>query len=106
MTAVLSDAEIDGDYEKNTGDAIVRRYGAMDPMTAPGVLVAGHGPFAWGTSPAKAAQNAALLEEIAAIAYHTAMLNPQAAPLGRTLHDGTSSGSTVQEHTTDRGKKT
>jgi len=87
VTGALADDEIAGEYEKNTGDAIVRRYGAMDPMTAPGVLVAGHGPFAWGKSAAKAAQNAVLLEEIAAIAYHTVMLNPEAGALGRALHD-------------------
>jgi len=87
LTAGLSDDEIAGDYEKNTGEAIVRRYGEADPTSAPGVLVAGHGPFAWGKSPTKAAQNAVLLEEIAAIAYHTVMLNPQAGPLGRAQHD-------------------
>jgi L-ribulose-5-phosphate 4-epimerase len=87
LTGRLSDEEIAGEYEKNTGDAIIRRYAGMDPLTAPGVLVAGHGPFAWGKSAAKAAQNAALLEEIAAIAYHTVMLNPEAASLGKALHD-------------------
>jgi len=87
LTAGLSDEEIAGEYEKNTGEAIIRRYRELDPLSAPGVLVAGHGPFAWGKSPAKAAQNAVLLEEIAAIAYHTVMLNPQAGPLGRAQHD-------------------
>lgn len=87
LTAGLSDEEIAGEYERNTGVAIIRRYGSMDPMTAPGVLVAGHGPFAWGKTAGKAAQNAVLLEEIAAIAYHTVMLNPDACALGKAQHD-------------------
>jgi L-ribulose-5-phosphate 4-epimerase len=87
LTAGLSDEEIAGEYEENTGHAIVRRYGVMDPMSAPGVLVSGHGPFAWGKTPAKAAQNGVLLEEIAAIAYHTVMLNPEARALGRAQHN-------------------
>ena len=87
LTDPLSDEEIGGEYEENTGHAVARRFHGMDAATAPGVLVRNHGPFAWGKSPAKAAQNAALLEEIAAIAYHTVVLNADAAAIPKALHD-------------------
>jgi L-ribulose-5-phosphate 4-epimerase len=87
LTSTLTDDEIGGEYEAATGEAIVRRYGNMDPLSAPGVLVVGHGPFTWGKSPMRAVANAVLLEEIAAIAYHTVVLNPSVQPLGRALHD-------------------
>jgi L-ribulose-5-phosphate 4-epimerase len=49
---------------------IVRRFAGMDPVSKPGVLVAGHAPFAWGRTPTEAAHNAVVLEEIACLAYH------------------------------------
>lgn len=87
VTAVLADEEISGQYEANTGEAIVRMFSGRDPASAPGALVQGHGPFAWGGSALKAAQNAVLLEEIAAIAYYTVTLNPGAVPIPAALHD-------------------
>lgn len=87
VTDVMTSPEIESDYEINTGRVIARRFEGIDPATTPGVLVRNHGPFAWGKSAAKASQNAALLEEIAAIAYHTVMLNPDATPIGQSLHD-------------------
>lgn len=87
VTQPLTDEEIQGDYELNTGKAIVRRFEGIDPLTRPGVLVASHGPFAWGTSPAKAAMNAVLLEEIARIATLTLSLNPGLQAIGKALHD-------------------
>ena len=58
----------------------------LDPIAVPGVLVASHGPFAWGVDPADAVENAAALEQIALTAYHTVMLGPDVAPLGSALH--------------------
>jgi len=87
ITETLSDEEIDGEYERNTGYLIVRRLQGIDPGAAPGVLVRNHGPFAWGSTPSKAAQNAVLLEEIAAIAYQTVVLNAAAGPIPAALHD-------------------
>ncbi|HET8549089.1 MAG TPA: L-ribulose-5-phosphate 4-epimerase AraD [Bryobacteraceae bacterium] len=87
LTAPLTEAEIEGKYEWNTGEAIIRRFRDMHPLSAPGVLVAGHGPFAWGNTPQAAAQNAVLLEEIAAIAYHTITINAAADPISKALHD-------------------
>jgi len=51
------------------------------------VLVANHGPFAWGPDPAAAAHNAVILEAVARMAYFTATLNSAAEPVGRGLHD-------------------
>ncbi len=86
ITDPLTDEEIGGDYERNTGHAIARLQG-IEPATSPGVLVRNHGPFAWGNTAAKAAQNAVLLEEIAAIAYQTVVLNAAAKPIRKALHD-------------------
>jgi L-ribulose-5-phosphate 4-epimerase len=87
VTARLSDAEIDGDYEENTGHAIIRRFEGMDPLSMPAVLVAGHAPFIWGKDVADAAHNAVLLEEVARIAAETVALNPSAEPLPQALVD-------------------
>jgi L-ribulose-5-phosphate 4-epimerase len=77
LTECLSEAECVSDYERNTGRVIVRRFDELDPLKFPGVLVASHAPFAWGESVAKAVENAAVLEEIARMAYHTLQLSPE-----------------------------
>jgi len=87
VTEPMKRAEIETDYELNTGCVIVRRFGNLDPVAIPAVLVSGHGPFCWGPSASAAAQMAVLLEEIARIAYYTAMLNDAAAPISQALHD-------------------
>ena len=87
VTDSLSDREISGDYEENTGTAIVRAFRDRNPSAQPGVLVANHGPFAWGKNVADAAHNAVILEALARTAYFTTTLNPQASPVGRSLHD-------------------
>ena len=81
VTAVMSREEIEGDYERNTGHAIVRRFKGLDPAAAPAVLVVGHGPFAWGKTAADAAHNAVILEELARIALYTCTINAAAGPL-------------------------
>ncbi len=75
-TRSLTDAEIEGDYVLNTGVAIVERFRSLDPMAIPGVLVAGHAPFAWGKTPDEAAHNAVVLEAVAKMAWMTVLLNP------------------------------
>jgi L-ribulose-5-phosphate 4-epimerase len=87
VTAPLTDEEIGGEYERNTGYAILHRFEKLDPLAYPGVLVRNHGPFTWGPTPAKAAMNATLLEEIARIAAQTVALNPSVQAIRRTLHD-------------------
>ena len=83
----MSDAAIRGEYELNTGVAIVKTFKKKDPMAIPAVLVANHGPFAWGTNAAKASENAWMLEAAARMAYFTRGINADAQPIGRELHD-------------------
>lgn len=87
VTKPLSEKEIRSDYERNTGLAIVRCMKKQDPLHAPGILVAGHAPFCWGASPADAAHNAVVLEELAALALQTITVNPRAKTLPKVLHD-------------------
>jgi len=87
VTKPLSEKEIRSDYERNTGLAIVRGIKKQDPLHAPGVLVAGHAPFCWGASPAEAAHNAVVIEELAALALQTITVNPRAKTLPKALHD-------------------
>jgi L-ribulose-5-phosphate 4-epimerase len=87
VTKPLTPAEIRKDYEHNTGLAIVRCIGKRNPLHTPGVLVADHAPFCWGKSPADAAHNAVVLEEIATTALQTLAANPKARPISRALHE-------------------
>lgn len=87
VTAELTDEEINGDYVLNTGVAITRTFAGIDPMSVPGVLVAGHAPFVWGKTPHDAAHNAVVLESVAKLAYLTETLRPQGAPVSQALLD-------------------
>ena len=87
VTEELTQDEIDGDYELNTGLAIVRLFRDLDPEAIPGVLVAGHAPFAWGKSAHSAAHNAVVLEAVARTAMRTVILNPEAKGLSQSLLD-------------------
>ena len=87
VTDALTPEEIDGDYEANTGVAIVRRMQGIDPLGCPGILVAGHAPFCWGKSPADAAHSAVIVEELAAMAWQTITINPDAQPISQALHN-------------------
>jgi L-ribulose-5-phosphate 4-epimerase len=87
VTAELSEEQIAGDYERQTGVAIVQRFYTLDPQAIPAVLVAGHGPFTWGASAAEAAHNAAILEYVARMASQTLALNPHVRPLQAALRD-------------------
>jgi L-ribulose-5-phosphate 4-epimerase len=86
VTEVMADDQIAGEYEKNTGHAVVRTLGSIDDGT-PGILVANHGPFTWGRDAAEAAHNAAILESVARMAWMATTLNPAAEPVGKALHD-------------------
>ncbi len=87
VTRRLSEAAITGEYERETGVAICRRFTEIDPESIPAVLVAGHGPFCWGASAAEAAHNAALLEYVARMACHTLSINGETRPLLQMLLD-------------------
>src|SRR5258708_34889941 len=83
----MAEHEIGGEYEKNTGTAILPACQGKNPVAVPGVLVVNHGPFAWGKDPTAAAHNAVVLESIARMAFFTVTINGQAAPIGNALHD-------------------
>ncbi len=86
-TRALRPEEIAADYEAATGKVIVERFAGIDPLGMPAVLVAGHGPFTWGATPAAAVHNAAILEYLAGMASQTERLNPQAAPVAQEMLD-------------------
>ena len=75
-TDTMSDKQIQGDYETETGLQIINRFGSLSHTDIPMVLVASHGPFTWGDTPAKAVYNGVILEEIAKMASITHNLNP------------------------------
>jgi L-ribulose-5-phosphate 4-epimerase len=77
----LTPEEIDEDYEKNTGAAIVRWFADHDinPKYVPGCLAKNHGPFVWGKDAFEAVHNAAVVEETAKMDFIAKQLNPQAS---------------------------
>lgn len=75
-TALMDARAAAGDYETETGNQILACFRARDPGQVPMVLVAGHGPFAWGDSPAQAVYHAAVLEELARMAFVTCAVRP------------------------------
>jgi L-ribulose-5-phosphate 4-epimerase len=87
VTDSMPENEIAGEYEKNTGDAIVRRFRDRSPQSVPGVLVANHGPFTWGSDVTSAAHNAVVLESVARMALFTVTINREASAIGKPLHD-------------------
>lgn len=75
-TRPMTDEEVAGDYEANTGKVIAERFAELDHASLPGVLVANHGPFAWGPSPEEAVHNAVVLEHLARLASATVAIAP------------------------------
>ncbi|AGT25980.1 L-arabinose isomerase [Klebsiella pneumoniae JM45] len=88
-TRLMTDAEINGDYEWETGNVIVEtfRQQGIDPAQMPGVLVHSHGPFAWGKNAEDAVHNAIVLEEIAYMGIFCRQLAPQLPAMQQTLLD-------------------
>ena len=88
-TRPLTEAEINGAYERETGAVIVETFRTrhIDPDQVPGVLVFSHGPFAWGADPLRAVHNAVVMEECAFMDYHAMMLNPVRGGMQQALLD-------------------
>ena len=84
-TRLLKPAEIKSDYEANTGRVIVETFARRQPLSCPAVLVASHGPFAWGKTAAAAVENAAVLEHLARLAGETLRIFPSVRPMQRVL---------------------
>jgi L-ribulose-5-phosphate 4-epimerase len=87
VTEAMAAAEVESEYERNTGLAILRRFADLDPGEFPAVLVMGHGPFCWGASAPDAAHTAVILEELARMAFYCLTLNPAAPPLSPAQRD-------------------
>ena len=83
----LTEEEINGEYEKNTGLVIIETFEGKNPMHIPGVLCANHGPFTWGTDADNAVHNAVVLEEVAKMACRTEQLMPGVPPAPQVIRD-------------------
>ena len=89
VTDPLTAEEVAGGYVKNTGAVIVRRFRAenLDPAAVPGVLVAGHAPFAWGKTAAEAVEHADVLEYIARLAFRTVTIEAAAGEIPKWVSE-------------------
>jgi L-ribulose-5-phosphate 4-epimerase len=86
-TRRMTAREIRKDYEANTGEVIVETFARRDPLTCPAVLVASHGPFAWGKTVSEAVHNAIVLEHLVRMAGQTLSLFPSTPSMQRVLLD-------------------
>ncbi len=86
-TRKMTSEEIAGEYEKETGNVIIETFKSINENDIPAVLVNSHGPFAWGTDPMNAVHNAVVLEELAFMALHTEILNPEVKRMQQELLD-------------------
>ncbi len=75
-TEIISNEQIKGDYELETGKLIIDTFEqrGIKPMEVPAVLVASHGPFTWGETAKKAVENSVVLEEVAYMAYSNLLI--------------------------------
>lgn len=92
VTERLTKKALKGDYELETGRAIVRAFAKLDPDQIPAVLVANHGPFTWGPSPEAAVENSLVLEQAAQMAWISEQLSSKGhsgalRPISRWLLD-------------------
>ena len=86
-TRKMTNAEIAGEYEKETGTVIIETFQDKNPDAIPAVLVYSHGPFAWGADAMAAVHNAVVLEEIAFMNFHSMLLKPDIPPMQQELLD-------------------
>lgn len=86
-TREMTPAEIAGAYEEETGNVIVETFANQNPAQIPAVLVHSHGPFTWGCDAAEAVHNAAVLEEVAFMNFHSLQLNPDQTRMQQELLD-------------------
>lgn len=86
-TRPMSDTEIKGEYERETGRVIIERFAGLSPARIPAALVVNHGPFAWGKDPREAVHNSVVMEELAFMAWHNLVMQPALADMPQILMD-------------------
>jgi L-ribulose-5-phosphate 4-epimerase len=86
-TAIMSNEQIERDYEEETGVQITDAFKGRKPMETPMVIVAGHAPFTWGKDAAASVYNAVVLEEVAKMACLTKSIDPLRGPLKQEIID-------------------
>ena len=86
-TRDLTENEINGEYEKETGNVIVETIGEKNPLEIPAIIVKNHGPFTWGKDPDNAVYNAVVLDKVAEMAYKTMTLNRSIESVNQILLD-------------------
>ena len=86
-TRAMTEAEINGAYERETGKVIIETFEGKNPNEIPSVFVNSHAPFSWGKDPDEAVHNAVVLEEVAKMALRTYQLNPDISSMDQTLLD-------------------
>ncbi len=86
-TRKMTRAEIEGEYEKETGLVIKETFADKNPDAIPAVLVHSHGPFTWGKDPMDAVHNAVVLEEVAFMKFHALLLEPEMPSMQQDLLD-------------------
>lgn len=86
-TRSMTEEEINGEYEAETGTVIIEAFKDKGPASVPGILVASHGPFTWGKDAHEAVHNSVVLEELSKMAYATHTLNAEISPVSGALLD-------------------
>ena len=86
-TRELTAVETRDNYEINTGKVIAEAFKLLKPEAIPGVVVANHGPFAWGKDAAEAVHNAVVLEEVARMAILMKIIDPESNPINKYILD-------------------
>jgi len=86
-TRALTEQEVQGEYELNTGRVIIETLKEGEPLHTPGVVVYQHGPFAWGKDAHDAVHNAVVMEEVARMAWIARSINPGLKPIDGYLMD-------------------
>ena len=75
-TRMMTEQEVTGEYEKETGNVIIERFKNLNPIHVPGVLVCNHGPFSWGKDANDAVHNAVVMEQVAKMNSIAFAVNP------------------------------
>ena len=85
----LTPAEVDEDYERNTGKVIIETFEErkLNPVHVPAVICRNHGPFTWGKNAAQAVYHAVVLEEVSKMAMYTRQINAQVESAPQHVQD-------------------